>query len=31
MTKNFDIARTQHRKDFIPEVWKIVKEEYDAI
>jgi MoaA/NifB/PqqE/SkfB family radical SAM enzyme len=31
MTKNFDIARTQHIKDFIPEVWKIVKEEYDAI
>lgn len=31
MTKNFDIARTQHIKDFIPEVWKIVKEEYDVI
>ena len=31
MTKKFDIARTQHIKDFIPEVWKIVKEEYDAI
>jgi MoaA/NifB/PqqE/SkfB family radical SAM enzyme len=31
MTKKFDIARTQHIKDFIPEVWKIVKEEYDVI
>jgi len=31
MTKKFDIARTQHIKDFIPEVWKIVKEEYAVI
>jgi hypothetical protein len=31
MTWKFDTARNQHIKDFIPEVWKIVKEEYESI
>jgi len=31
MTWNFDTVRNQHIKDFIPEVWKIVKEEYESI
>jgi len=31
MTWKFDTVRNQHIKDFIPEVWKIVKEEYESI
>ena len=29
MTKKFDIARTQHIKDYIPAIWEIIKEEYN--
>jgi hypothetical protein len=30
-TKRFDKARRQHIKDFIPEIWEIIKEEYNAV
>lgn len=30
-TKRYDIARKQHIKDFIPEVWDIIKEDYNAL
>ena len=30
-TKRFDIAREQHIKDFIPQVWDIIKKDYDDL
>jgi len=30
-TKMFDKSRGQHIKDYIPEIWNIIKEDYDAI
>jgi len=27
----FDKIRKQHIKDYIPEIWEIIKEEYDTI
>ena len=30
-TKILDKSRNQHIKDYIPEVWDFIKEEYDAI
>lgn len=30
-TKILDISRNQHIKDYIPEVWEIIKEDYNAI
>lgn len=30
-TKRYDIVRKQHIKDFIPEVWELLKEDYDAL
>jgi sulfatase maturation enzyme AslB (radical SAM superfamily) len=29
-TKRFDTARRQHIKDYIPEVWEIIKDEYNG-
>ena len=31
VTKRFDISRKQHIKDFIPEVWEIIKEDYNDL
>ena len=31
VTKMFDKIRKQHIKDYIPEIWEIIKEEYDTI
>ena len=30
-TKIIDTVRKQHIKDYVPEVWDFIKEEYDAI
>jgi len=27
----FDKIRKQHIKDYIPEIWEIIKEEYESI
>ena len=31
VTKMFDKIRKQHIKDYIPEIWEIIKEEYESI
>lgn len=31
ITKRFDIARNQHIKDYIPEVWEIIEEAYNDL
>lgn len=31
VTKRYDVARKQHIKNYIPEVWEVIKGEYDAI
>jgi len=30
-TKRYDIVRKQHIKDYIPEVWEIIQEDYNAL
>lgn len=30
-TKRFDVVRNQHIKDYIPVIWNIIKEDYDAL
>jgi hypothetical protein len=30
-TKRFDIARNQHIKDYIPQIWDIIQKDYDDL